>query len=125
MTKKAFFLMFFLSCATISVCFSVNNGEGKKEILLRLPLLSEKNAQIISNALDTLSGMKEIEACYELRVLIIAYDNEKISDDSVVMNILNQLKINTTIEKIYSSDIPLIRSKYKITNLRSIDNKIH
>ena len=83
--------MFLLSCTTVSVCFSADSAEVKKEILLRIPLLSQKNARIISNAIDSLSGIKEIEACYELRVLIIAYDANKISDESSIMKIINQL----------------------------------
>ena len=124
MTKKVFFLMLYLFM-TSTVSFSSDNVIVKKEILLRLPLLAEKNAKIISAAFYTLSGIKEIEVCYELKVMIIAYDSEIIKDESSIMNILNQLRINTTIEKIYSSDIPKIKSNYKISNLRSIDNKTH
>lgn len=124
MTKRVFFLMLFLFMAS-TVCFSMEKEIIKKEILIRLPLLAEKNARIITNAIDTLPGIKEIDACYELKVLIITYDNEIIKDESTIMNILNQLRINTTIEKIYSSDIPKIKSNYKISNLRSIDNKTH
>ena len=124
MTKRIFFLMLYLFM-TSTVCFSSDNNIVKKEILLRLPLLAEKNARIITNAIETLPGIKEIEACYELKVMIIAYDSEVIKDESTIMNILNQLVINTTIEKIYSSDIPKIKRNYKISNLRSIDNKTH
>ena len=124
MTKRVFFLMLFLFMAS-TVCFSMEKEIIKKEILIRLPLLAEKNARIITNAIDTLPGIKEIDACYELKVLIITYDNEIIKDESTIMNILNQLRINTTIEKIFSSDIPKIKSNYKISNLKSIDNKTH
>ena len=124
MTKRVFFLMLFLFMAS-TVCFSMEKEIIKKEILIRLPLLAEKNARIITNSIDTLPGIKEIDACYELKVLIITYDNEIIKDESTIMNILNQLRINTTIEKIFSSDIPKIKSNYKISNLRSIDNKTH
>ena len=124
MTKRTFFLMlnFFLLS---TVCFSSDNDIVKKEILLRLPLLAEKNAKIITNAIETLPGIMQIEACYELKVMIIGYDSEIIKNESSIMNILNQLRINTTIEKIYSSDIPQIKSNYKISNLKSIDNKTH
>ena len=125
MTKKTFFLMFLLSCTSVSVCFSADSAEVKKEILLRIPLLSQKNARIISNSLDALSGIKEIEACYELRVLIIAYDANKISDEASIMKIINQQAINTTIEKIYSSDIPIIKKNYKISKIKPIENKTH
>ena len=124
MTKSTFFLMlnFFLLS---TVCFSSENDNVKKEILLRLPLLAEKNAKIITNAIETLPGIMQIEACYELKVMIIGYDSELIKNESSIMNILNQLRINTTIEKIYSSDIPQIKSNYKISNLKSIENKTH
>ena len=124
MTKRTFLLMlnFFLLS---TVCFSSDNDIVKKEILLRLPLLAEKNAKIITNAIETLPGIMQIEACYELKVMIIGYDSELIKSESSIMNILNQLRINTTIEKIYSSDIPQIKSNYKISNLKSIDNKTH
>ena len=124
MTKRTFFLMlnFFLLS---TVCFSSDNDIVKKEILLRLPLLAEKNAKIITDAIETLPGIMQIEACYQLKVMIIGYDSEIIKNESSIMNILNQLRINTTIEKIYSSDIPQIKSNYKISNLKSIDNKTH
>lgn len=124
MTKRTFFLMlnFFLLS---TVCFSSDNDIVKKEMLLRLPLLAEKNAKIITDAIETLPGIMQIEACYELKVMIIGYDSEIIKNESSIMNILNQLRINTTIEKIYSSDIPHIKSNYKISNLKSIDNKTH
>ena len=124
MTKRTFLLMlnFFLLS---TVCFSSDNDIVKKEILLRLPLLAEKNAKIITDAIETLPGIMQIEACYELKVMIIGYDSEIIKNESSIMNILNQLRINTTIEKIYSSDIPQIKSNYKISNLKSIDNKTH
>ena len=124
MTKRVFFLMLFLFMAS-TVCFSMEKEIIMKEILIRLPLLAEKNARIITNSIDTLPGIKEIDACYELKVMIITYDSEVIKDEYSIMNILNQLIINTTIEKIYSSDIPKIKSNYKISNLRSIDNKTH
>ena len=124
MTKRTFFLMltFFLIS---TVCFSSVNDIVKKEILIRLPLLAEKNAKIITNAIETLPGIMQIEACYELKVMIIGYDSELIKNETSIMNLLNQLRINTTIEKIYSSDIPQIKSNYKISNLKSIDNKTH
>ena len=108
-----------------TVCFSSVNDIVKKEILIRLPLLAEKNAKIITEAIETLPGIMQIEACYELKVMIIGYDSELIKNETSIMNLLNQLRINTTIEKIYSSDIPQIKSNYKISNLKSIDNKTH
>lgn len=124
MAKRVFFLMSFLFM-TSTVCFSSDNDIVKKEILLRLPLLAEKNAKIITDAIETLPGILEIDACYELKVMIIGYDSEIIKDESSIINILNQLRINTTIEKIFSSDIPKIKTNYKISILRTIDNKTH
>ena len=63
-------------------------------------------------------GIEGIEASFELKVMIIGLDNQIITDDTVVMKILNNLQINTPIEKIYSTDIPIIRNKYKLKNLR-------
>ncbi len=123
MTKKTFFLMFLLSLIIGTVCFSKEGIQIRKDILIRLPLLSQKNARIITNALSPVVGITEIDACYELKVLIITYDAEKIKDDSVILNIINQQEINTTVEKIYSRDIPIIKKNYKITNL--IDRKTH
>lgn len=89
----------------------------KREVLLRLPLLSEKNARIVTDALNSINGIEKIEACYELRVLMIAYDSEKLSKDIDLVGIINNLNINTVAEKIYESDIPIIKAKYKITEL--------
>ena len=115
---KAIFLMFILlfTACTDNLLFACDRE--KSEILLRLPLLSTKNATIISNALDTMKGIEGIEASFELKVMIIGFDNQIITDDTVVMKILNNLQINTPIEKIYSTDIPIIRNKYKLKNLR-------
>ena len=115
-----------LTCVSFSFCNAISiESIEKKEILLRLPLLSNKNSVIITNALDTLKGINKIEACFPLNVMIIGYDNNKIKNESVILNILNGLEINSTIEKIYSRDIPTIRSNYKITILRNseIDEK--
>lgn len=115
--------MFLLLCTTVSVCFSADSAEVKKEILLRIPLLSPKSTRILSNSIDSLKGIMEIEACYELRVFIITFDANKISDEATIMNILNKQDINTTIEKINSSDIPVIKKNYKISKIKPIDNK--
>ena len=85
--------------------------------------MSPKSTRILSNSLDSLTGIMEIEACYELRVFIITYDANKISDEATIMNILNKQDINTTIEKINSSDIPVIKKNYKISKIKPIDNK--
>jgi hypothetical protein len=124
MVMKRLLFTLVLACAIFSFCNAITaDSIEKKEILLRLPLLSQKNSAIITNALDTLNGIKKIEACYPLNVMIIGYDDEKIKSESVILNILSGLEINTTVEKIYSSDIPLIRNKYKITILRNSEIK--
>src|SRR3954468_14510463 len=79
--------------------------ESSKEILVRLPLLSEKNARIITDALDTIKGVEKIEACYELKVLMIAFNTKEIESDNYLVDLINDLKINTVAEKIYESDI--------------------
>ena len=123
---KSHLLTLILTCVSFSFCHALAiDSIDKKEILLRLPLLSHKNSAIITNALDTLMGIKKIEACYPLNVMIIGYDETKIKNESAIMNILGGLEINSTIEKIYSRDIPVIRNNYKITILRNteIDSK--
>jgi hypothetical protein len=119
---KRLLYTFLLTCASFAFCHAISiESIEKKEILLRLPLLSNKNSMIITNALDTLHGIKKIEACFPLNVMIIGYDDKKIKDESVILNILNGLEINSTIEKIYSRDIPTIRNNYKITILRNLE----
>lgn len=119
---KRFVLGLIFSCASFLYSHAAIVVE-KKETLLRLPLLSQKNSIIIANALDTIQGIQKIEACYIINVMIIGYDNSKIKDDSVFLKVINSLEINTTVEKIFSSDIPVIRNNYKITTLRNKELK--
>ena len=86
-------------------------------MLLRLPLLSQKNAQIITTALDKIEGVEKIEACFELRVLMIEYNENKLDTDVNLVDVINDLGINTVAEKIFESDIPAIKAKYNITPL--------
>jgi hypothetical protein len=104
-------IVYFLSTLNL---FSALPGIEKKEMLLRLPLLSDKNAMVIAEALDTIQGIENIEVCYELKVMIIGYSPDVISDESVILEIISKQRINTSFEKIYSSDIPLIRDKYNL-----------
>lgn len=120
--KRLIYTLVF-TCAAFSFCNAfINNDEEKDEILLRLPLLSAKNALLISNALDTLNGIQNIEACYPINAMIIGFDNDKIKNESIILNIINSLEINSTVEKVYSKDIPIIRRNYKITILRNPEN---
>jgi len=112
---KGFILLLML----LSIHFVSAIESNKKEILLRLPLLSDKNAQIISKALESVEGVEKIEACFELKVLMIEYDSEKIIMDSYLVELINDLKLNTVAEKIFESDIPIIKSNYKITKIFS------
>ena len=125
MPKKVFFIVFYLLCSAFTGGLYATSEDTKKEILLRLPFLSEKNGKIISNALEKVNGITSLEACYELRVLIIKYDSEIIKDDALIIEIINQQNLNTTVEKIYSRDIPIIKKNYKISNLITIENKTH
>ena len=122
---RSFLLLIALFFIGHSFCFASTFEGEKKEVLLRLPLLTDKNAQIILNSLDSVPGIKVVEACYELRVLIIGYDPDQIKDESFFATRINGLEINTVAEKIYSSDIPIIRNKYKITILRNTEKEIN
>jgi hypothetical protein len=119
--KRVFGVIILLRMMLLS--FNATAIENSKEILMRLPLLSAKNAEIITNALDTIKGVKKIEACYELKVLMIAFDNREIENENSLVDLINNLGINTVAEKIYESDIPLIKSKYKITCLYTTKEK--
>ena len=72
-----------------------------------------------------MDGISSMDACYELRELIIGYDSKIIKDDEYIINAINQLDLNTIVERRYDPDIPIIRNKYKVTNLISIENKSH
>jgi hypothetical protein len=121
--KKYVLVLVVLVFSGISACLAESDIQGnKKEILLRLPLLSDKNAIYVSTALDTLDGIKSIEVCYQLNVMIIGYDSQKISDEASVVKFIDGLHINSTVEKIYSSDIPTIRRNYKVTHIHTKEN---
>jgi hypothetical protein len=92
-------------------------ADGNNQMLLRIPLLSQKNAEIITTALDKIEGVNKIEACYELRVMMIEYDENKMDKDVNLVDVINESGINTSAEKIFESDIPLIKAKYKVTPL--------
>ena len=110
---------------SLSQALYAGNGNTDREILLRLPYLSEKNGKIITSALKELNGIHSLEACFELRVLIVSYDEELIKNDSIILETINKQELNTTVDKIYSRDIPIIRRDYKITKLISIETKTH
>lgn len=114
---KKIFLAFVLLCTLISS--SIRAAEKEHEVLLRMNYLSLKNASIITVALDTLPGIKNIEAYYELNALIIEHD-DRINDEELV-KFINGLNLNSPAEKIHSKDIPIIRNKYQVTQLRKTD----
>jgi hypothetical protein len=102
----------FIACA--SVCTAAT-----REMLVRLPLLSEKNAALISSALD-IPGVNDVSACYELKVMIVEY-NDVVTNEQSLMNVITSNAGNTSAEKINSSDIWIIRDHYKISYLKRKD----
>lgn len=121
MFYKTTCLIFFL-WLTIYSAF----GSGSShDILLRLPLISDKNVELIASALDNIDGILEISACYELKVLIVVYDETKITDENILVNTINSNAANTSVEKINSSDISIIKQNYKLKEIRRNDKSAH
>lgn len=89
----------------------------KKEMLVSLPYLSDKNAAIIDRGLKSTVGIIGIQSCYELKVMIISY-NPKLVDEVKIFQTMKSLEINSSIELMYHSDINKIRASYAITIIR-------
>jgi copper chaperone CopZ len=100
---------------------TMNVSAATKEVLLRLPLISDKNAAAISDALAKIEGVSEVSANYELKVLIVTYDDAVINDENVLLNLIIENAGNTSVEKINSSDIKIIRRNYSLTVLSHND----
>lgn len=90
--------------------------DNRKELLLSLPLMSDKTVDIIASSLRELDGVEQLEACYDLQVVIIAYDADRIDSEERLLSIIRSLELNSPIELKYAKDIPLIRSAYEITD---------
>lgn len=89
----------------------------KKEMLVSLPYLSEKNASIIDRGLKSSAGIIGIQSCYDLKVMIISYD-PKIVNEEIILQTMRSLEINSSVELMYHSDINKIRSTYAVTTIR-------
>lgn len=87
----------------------------RKELLLSLPLMSDKSVDIMLSSLRDFAGVTKLEACYELQVVIIAYDAERIDSEERLLSIIRSLELNSPIELKNAADIPKIRSAYEIT----------
>lgn len=91
--------------------------ENRKELLVSMPFLSDKNAKIIDEGLKQLKGIISIQACYELNVMIIVFNSEIQNEENILNNMKSQ-EINSTVEQLHSSDVQNIKSKYEISTIR-------
>lgn len=91
----------------------VSTTRNQQELLLRMPLLSDKSAGIIEKALSTMNGIQKIEASYETGTMIITYLSDIIGDENIIVEKVRQQEINSTVEALSTRDIPLIRKNLK------------
>ena len=115
------------SLARFLIIFTLLIGKGipsysahvgsTKEMLLSIPYLSDKNSTIIDDGLKSMKGILSIQVCYELKVMIISYEENSASQESILKNIQSQ-EINSTVDILHTSDIPKIKSKYKINIIK-------
>ncbi len=97
----------------------VSTTRNQQELLLRMPLLSDKSAGIIEKALSTMNGIQKIEASYETGTMIITYLSDIIGDENIIVEKVRQQEINSTVEALSTRDIPLIRKKFEVVVLHS------
>ncbi|MBL0104649.1 MAG: hypothetical protein IPP51_13340 [Bacteroidetes bacterium] len=97
--------------------FSQTNSS--KEMLISVPYLTDKNAVLIQESLKNTPGVQAIEACYPLHVMVIRYDSQKNSEETL-LETLRKAEINSTVELLFSRDIQNIRHTYKLTTI--VDN---
>lgn len=107
-----FFIVFILLIGNGIATFPAP-AVSNQEMLLTIPYLSDKNATIIDNGLKSIKGILSIQVCYELKVMIITYEENLVSQESILKNIQSQ-EINSTVDLLHTSDIPKIKSKYEI-----------
>lgn len=113
---KRYLFLTILCVAIMLRVFSFPSATSRSEILVRLPLIFDKNVLVIRDALDSVSGIEKVEVCYSLKVMIITYNPD--IDETSIMAIINNQRINTTVEKIFAIDIPVIRRNYVLENIR-------
>ena len=97
----------------------VSTTRNQQELLLRMPLLSDKSAGIIEKALSTMNGIQKIEASYETGTMIITYLSDIIGDENIIVEKVRQQEINSTVEALSTRDIHLIRKKFEVVVLHS------
>lgn len=99
-----------------------NSSAGnQKELLLRMPLLSDKTAAIVESSLHAFSGIERVEACYDPAVMIITYDPARITDENSIVEHIRKQEINTSVEPLTTRDIPLIRKNYAIQTINTLN----
>lgn len=118
-----FFLILDLNNLQGQVNPVVDKDLKNKELLLRMPLLSDKTAGIVENALRSMNGIQSVEACYEVGTMIVSYRPDIITDENTIVEKIRQLEINTSVEPLTTRDIPLIREKYNVIRLSSAIHK--
>jgi hypothetical protein len=112
----AFVLMVSLSATTYSQS-KISANSQRKELLVSMPYLSDKNAIIIDKGLQQLPGIISIQVCYELKVMIVAFDANVQNEENIIINMRSQ-EINSPVEQLHSSDIQKIKSTYEINTIR-------
>ena len=117
MIKKSILMVVFYLCIAGPSCLAITVESEMKEVLPRRPLLSAKNANMISDKLHDVNGVQQVEACYESRVLIFSCDANQLSDELFFIKLIDELNLNTTVRKMFSQDIPVIRKNYKTLTL--------
>lgn len=125
--KKRLSLLFFLTLISgMSAVYAQNLKKDnvglvhEKELLLRMPLLSDKTAMIVESSLHNLTGIVRVEACYDPAVMIITYNPNKIADENKIVEFIRSQEINTNVEPLSTRDIPLIRKKYSLQIINSL-----
>lgn len=111
-----FFIIFIILIGKSTSSYSAP-AVSNQEVLLSIPYLTDKNATIINNGLRSTKGILSIQVCYELKVMIISYEENLITQESILKNIQSQ-EINSTVDILHTSDIPKIKSKYKINIIK-------
>lgn len=99
---------------------AVVSPDQQQELLLRMPLLSDKTAVIVESALTQVAGILRVEACYEVGTMIITYNPAIIQNENQIVNIIRNQEINSPVEPLTTRDISLIRSKYEVVTVKSI-----
>lgn len=86
-------------------------------MLLSLPLMSDKTVDLIASSMRAYGGLLGLEACYELDVIILTYDGSKVDSEERLLAMLRSIELNSPVEQKHATDIPVIRSRYEITQV--------